>query len=183
VKITLVTLLFLLAPAGANAGRPSLVGEWGSTCYALPKRHSIIFQALFTRDHLSAKAFQFADSSCQIFNLVVTIESDYLGGKKSKNGYAIDFSPTSVAIEISNPEALAYYNSKKSCGFSDWKLNEKRELINATCEATVLPVLQKPGVDIYNVTHGNLFFGKFPFGIVQDRPTALNEVLPLRKIR
>ena len=172
-----------VSSSDAESDSPALAGEWSSQCYALPKRHSIIFQASFSNGKMLAKGLQFADGACQNFNLTMSLQSKYSIGKKSGDGYEINFIPDSISIEIFNPDALKYYRLKKSCGISNWVLNQKIELIDRNCEPTVIPPsLQKDGEDIFRAVNNELLFGNFPFGFSETRPTQLSHILPLKRM-
>lgn len=152
----------------------SISGVWKSKCIPLPKRHSIISTLNFSDSVVTATTQLFADSACETMNLAINFEGDYQIGGAHGSGLEFDFTPTVVTFTLLNLDVVQYYNANLGCGFSDWKLNEVRNVSGKLCPSVQMPTVGLPGYDIVAINGDSLQFGVFPQGALpmnpRDRP-------------
>ncbi|MFL5813316.1 MAG: hypothetical protein ACJ763_07035, partial [Bdellovibrionia bacterium] len=94
-------------------------------------------------------------------------------------GFEIGIFPKSMKMTLIHPDVVAYYNSKRACGFSDWALNVAKDIAEVSCDPAIVPHLGRQIRDIYNVRDGQLRFGNFPLGN-SAFPTDLNQKIWFR---
>lgn len=168
---------FILTISLLASADESITGTWKSNCIPLPKRHSIISTLTFSDTNVTATTQLFADSACATPNLVIVFEGNYQIGQLFGPGREFDFTPSAVTFTLLNPDVVQYYNANSGCGFSDWKLNETRNVSGKLCPSVQMPTVGLPGYDIMSIDRGSLRFGVFPQGALPSRPEERPRVL------
>ncbi len=160
-KTIFPAVLIMLIEMSAFA-EPSMGGLWKSECIPLPKRHSIISTLDISNSHLKSSTRLFADSACVTLNLTIIYDGSFRIGNKSGANFDFDFVPNVVSFQLQNLDVVRYYNTTASCGFTNWKLNEVRNVSGKFCSPVQMPSVGVLGYDIVNSNGISLQFGLFP---------------------
>lgn len=103
----------------------NLAGRWFKNC----EGGSVKIED-FTPSEVTLNEIFFLDSKCTRPSLVFVSEGPYIIPAKG----IIDFQFSSVRIRLMSEIAVNDFNTRKVCGFSDWKWSEDKEISGRPCE-------------------------------------------------
>ena len=116
----------------------------------------------------------FADGACEISNL----ELEYRGSFVT-TGNDMTWTPTHILQTIFRPEVVAHYNTKALCGFTDWKIDEPKDVAGRFCAPNQVPSVGTDYQDRFQIESDVLSFEFFPR--LPSTPTPFRTPLNYRR--
>jgi len=168
----MANLIFIFFVSNANSVFGSLPGLLTSDCLPFG-RHATLSTLSFSEGEFRAIGDFFERPGCGVRTLRVNMSGRYSKGGSYGSGIEFDYIPTSMTLTLLLPEILSHYNQKKICGFSNWKLNEKKEITGSTnCVGFQPPKVEVPLYEIYSsITTDSVKFSFFPNVNFNSDPT------------
>lgn len=152
-----LTALTLLLASQTSFSSDPLSGQWLTHCTPLIKRHSIISRIDFSDAKLFAQHQLFADKNCQTLNLEITSH-----GEHSEQRNKFNWTLNKIVLKLLSPEVVDHYNKKSICGYTDWKLDEERDIAGRFCDPIQNPATNVTYHDKFKLRSNTLKFTHFP---------------------
>lgn len=187
-------ILSAFASITANAGKSLNGSIWRSRCISLEghtptNRHAISGLAWFDQSSGTAILELHPDKENLCTDppsLRMRLDFAYEIGDTFGKGKAIDLIPKSVQWTLLTSEVVEYYNKNSGCGFSDWKLNQSKNVSGKQCANYQTPTVGQKLFDIYSVEDQVLRFGGFPVNVSMTneslRPTSFDSFVTFPKV-
>lgn len=158
-----------------------LQGLWRQECASRNTRTEHFHRSIVTL----SESF-FTDDQCRSPFIVFINEGIFT---LPQAGY-MDFEFTSVRLLLKNPQLVEDFNQRQVCGFSDWQLDNEKEISGRHCEIFTIgsphriPSVGDTRYGIYHLQDDQLLFGRLTRGqnalTPEKRPTNFDP-RPYRK--
>lgn len=106
------------------AQEPQLQGRWVQSC-----ENGNIREELFSQDYVTLTESSFLDLQCQRPFMTFINEGTYQASQGK-----MDFIFKKVKITLHDAAAIADFNQRAVCGFTDWTLDTPQETTGLTCK-------------------------------------------------
>jgi hypothetical protein len=151
----------------------SLQGLWAQPC-----ANGVLKTEFFSGQRVLLNEMFFADKECRRPIVVFINEGTY---QLPAPGW-IDFKFTSVRLRLLTEGAVNDFNSRKVCGFGDWKNSEEKEISGRPCEIFVIGSPQRiptVGDMRYGIYRLDLSLNRLSFGkLSKDKNASTPEKRP-----
>ncbi len=178
-----ILLIALLAPP-VLADSTNILGSWSSNCYPLPKRHTVQTSLEISESLIAVESALFAENEkCGTKNLIVTYTAKYKIGAKTDSNYLFNYNPHTVTMTLLRQDIVDLYNQdlQRSCGLSNWRINEPRDVSGLICAGNKMPTNGEEVYDLMGMEGSSLRFAAFTTssGATDDlnRPSTLNQLV------
>ena len=145
-------LIGLLFASFANASEP-IEGKWTSDC--LKQEQSYYMNTMtIAGNNISQVGNSYEDSACKMKALEVGVESTAKYGPDSMQvakAKELDTILSSLTLLVHDPRYISYLNSQKFCGYTDWAVEQVKDIAGKDCGGNLMPKVGDAYYDIYSL--------------------------------
>jgi hypothetical protein len=183
-KLQTILLGFILV-AGAQA---AIDGTWETACINSNNQYGKNVLTV-TGANMNQVSYAYGDAACATQWLTVEMSATAQYGADSQivaGAKELDVVVSKVYLTGNESRIVDYLNQNTFCGFSDWAINQQKDITGLTCGEETMPKTGDPYYDIY----GQLQDGKLALGLadkeydgktVEKRVRHLDTEHPLTK--